>query len=178
MKIVLVGAVVLVTLIAVVVVVGYLLPRDHVVSRTTHIEAPMDSVWHVLVTPAEFPQWRHDVKRVELLPASPTGPVWREFSRQGGITMAIDAAEPPQRLVTRIADTTLAFGGSWEFHLQPDGAGSRVTVTERGSVYNPLFRFVSRFVMGHTATVDAYLRALGRHFGHDVTISPIMLSAR
>ncbi len=36
---------------------------------------------------------------------------------------------------------------------------SSVTITERGSVYNPIFRFMSRFIFGHTATVEAYLDA-------------------
>ena len=44
---------------------------------------------------------------------------------------------------------------------------SGVTITERGSVRNPLFRFVSRFIMGHTASIDLYLRALGEHFGSE-----------
>ena len=38
-------------------------------------------------------------------------------------------------------------------------------MAEDGEVYNPIFRFVSRFVMGHHATMDRYLRNLGRKFG-------------
>ena len=54
--------------------------------------------------------------------------------------------------------------------MAPDGSGgSVVTITEHGSVYNPVFRFVSRFIMGHTATIDGYLRALGRKFGNEPT---------
>jgi hypothetical protein len=44
-----------------------------------------------------------------------------------------------------------------------------VTITERGLVGNPIFRFVSRFVIGQTATMDSYLRALGKRFGEEVT---------
>ena len=50
-----------------------------------------------------------------------------------------------------------------------DDGGSVVTITERGSVYNPVFRFVSRFILGHTATMETYLRSLGHRFGGDVT---------
>lgn len=32
--------------------------------------------------------------------------------------------------------------------------------TEDGEVYSPVFRFVSRFVMGHDATMNAYLDGL------------------
>jgi uncharacterized protein YndB with AHSA1/START domain len=169
MRWVLAGLAVIVVTIAAVMVVGMLLPRDHVATRTARIAAPRDSIWRVLTTPAEYPSWRRDVARVELLPAQRYVAMWREHSRQGAITMAIESESPPQRLVTRIADTTLPFGGSWELDLAADGSDAcRVTVTERGSVYNPVFRFVSRFVMGHTATIDAYLRALGTRYGQDV----------
>ena len=30
--------------------------------------------------------------------------------------------------------------------------------------YNPLFRFVSRFFMGHTASIDRYLKDVAAHF--------------
>ena len=159
-----------VVLVLIVLLVGASLPRDHVAAMSARIAAAQDSVWHVLTDPAGFPSWRRDVQRVELLPATPTGPSWREHSRMGAITYVIDVSEPPSRLVARIADTGLAFGGSWEYRIAPDGpSASRVTIIERGSVYNPVFRFVSRFVMGHTATIDAYLRALGRRFGAEPT---------
>ncbi len=47
--------------------------------------------------------------------------------------------------------------GHLEEELAAAAGGTRVRVTEDGEVYNPLFRFVSRFIMGHTATMDRYL---------------------
>ena len=66
---------------------------------------------------------------------------------------------PPRRMVTRI-DPGLPFGGTWTYHLVPEAEGTALTITEDGEVYNPVFRFVSRFVMGHTATIDTYLKYL------------------
>jgi hypothetical protein len=43
-------------------------------------------------------------------------------------------------------------------------------ITEDGEVYNPVFRFVSKFVMGQTATLDAYLKAMGNAVGEDAQI--------
>ena len=43
-------------------------------------------------------------------------------------------------------------------------------ITEDGEVYNPVFRFVSRAVMGHTAMLDAYLKALGKAVGQEARI--------
>lgn len=60
----------------------------------------------------------------------------------------------------RIADPNLPFGGTWTYDLVPGDQACSLTVTEDGEVYNPLFRFVSRFIIGHTATIDSYLKAL------------------
>lgn len=157
-------------LLAIVVVIGALQPRDHVVAMTARIAASPNAVWATITDPNAFPSWRYDVTSVDILPATPTGPSWREHSRNNTLTMVVDSADPPRRLITRIADVGLPFGGRWAYDITPDGSGgSFVTITEQGSVYNPVFRFVSRFIMGHTATIDAYLRALGKHFGHEPT---------
>ena len=61
------------------------------------------------------------------------------------MTFVIDADAPPRRLVTRIEATPgTPFGGTWTFEITPDGTGSRVTVTERGWIANPIFRFRAR----------------------------------
>ena len=157
-------------LIALIAIIGALLPRDHVATLSARITAPPQAVWNAITDAASFPTWRQDVTKIELLPATPTGPSWREHSRHGAITMVIDVAEPPRKLVGRIADDGLPYGGTWTYVIEPDGdAASRVTITEAGSVYNPLFRFVSRFIMGHTASIDGYLRSLGRRFGAEPT---------
>jgi len=83
--------------------------------------------------------------------------------------MRLVLAEVPTRLVTRITDRSLPFGGSWEYLVTGDGNGSRVQITGHGEVYNPVFRFVSRFIMGHSATASASLKALGARFGATVT---------
>jgi uncharacterized protein YndB with AHSA1/START domain len=157
-------------ILAIVVIVGALQPRDHVVTMTARIAAPPNAVWTTITDASAFPSWRRDVTSVDRLPVTPTGPSWREHSRSGTLTMVVDSADPPHRLVTHIADVGLPFGGRWIYDIAPDNAGgSFVTITEQGSVYNPVFRFVSRFIMGHTATIDAYLRALGRKFGNEPT---------
>jgi uncharacterized protein YndB with AHSA1/START domain len=148
-------------LVAIVVIVGYVLPEEHVVSRETRVEHPPDRVFALLADVEAYPRWRSDVKRVQLLSrASPLR--WLERGSNGNITFEIAEYQPPRRLVSRIADPSLAFGGTWTYDLRPDGSGTRVTITERGQVFNPVFRFMSRFVFGHTATLDRFLRDLER----------------
>jgi hypothetical protein len=67
--------------------------------------------------------------------------------------------------VTRVADPDQPFGGTWTFDIGPDSGGARLTITERGEVYNPVFRFIARFVFGYTATIEGYLRSLREKLG-------------
>lgn len=174
MKWIAIAAGVVVALIVLVVLIGSLLPREHVATVSARIAAPPPNVWATITQPDSFTAWRSDIIRVEVLPPTPGGASWREHSKNGSMTMVIEDAEPPRRMSSRIIDQNLPFGGRWEFDIAPDGAdASRVTITEHGWVSNPLFRFVSRFVMGHTATLEAYLRALGRHFGSEPTPSVV-----
>ena len=161
-------------LVLVVVVVGALLPRDHVATVTARIGAPPAKVWSAITQPDSFMTWRTDLTRVEVLPSTSTGASWREYGKNGAMTMAIEAADAPRRVTTRIVDQNLPFGGRWEFEIAPDGVdSSRVTITDRGWVSNPIFRFVSRYIMGQTASLEAFLRALGKHFGSEPTPSVI-----
>jgi hypothetical protein len=52
--------------------------------------------------------------------------------------------------------------------IVPDGSGSRITITENGEIYNPIFRVVSR-AMGYTSTLDAYLESLAVKLGDQYT---------
>ena len=103
-----------------------------------------------------FPKWRSDVEGIEVTARTPRLQ-WRERGSNGTITYELQENDPPRRLVTRITDRTLPFGGTWTFTLEPSGDGTKLTITENGEVYNPLFRVMSRFVFGHTATIDRYL---------------------
>ena len=151
----------LVALVLLLIAIGYALPIGHVATRETTLAAPPERVFSVLRDVEKFPTWRSDVKQVEVLATTPALR-WRERG-DNDITFEMETAEPPRKIVTRIADKTLPFGGSWTYELSPEGGGTRLAITENGEVYNPLFRFMSRFVFGHTVTIDRFIEDLGRH---------------
>ena len=127
-------------------------------------------MWEALTNVGDYPRWRPGVRSVDAL--SSAGAVrWREHTSDGDITFERTEEQRPRRLGTRITDETLPFGGSWTYELAPEGSGTRLTITERGYVTNPLFRFMSRFVFGHHRTQEDFQRALGRRFGQDVTVT-------
>lgn len=140
--------------------IGYLLPVAHEASSSADIAAPADTVYAVVADVARYAEWWPEVERVEMLSPVDGRVRFREHMRDGPIVMEVVEAVAPARLVTRIADPDQPFGGSWTIAVAPTPTGARVTVTERGEVYNPIFRFLSRFVFGHTATMERFLAAL------------------
>lgn len=160
MKVLLIVVVVLVVVVLVVVGIGYALPVKHTATREKVLRADTAAVYGAIATPSEFPQWRRGVKSVDILPSVDGKPSFREHGGVGDITFVVDEAVPGRRLVNRIADKSLPFGGSWTFELSPASDGTLLRVTENGEVYNPVFRFVSRFIFGHHRTIDQYLADL------------------
>ena len=142
--------------VVVVVGVGAMLPQDHEVSRTVLLAAPPERVWAVITDVGRYPTWRRGVTSVTMEPTAGALTRWREHTGSESLGYEMNTADRPMRLVTRITDEGIPFGGGWTFDLAPTHDGTSLTITERGSVYNPLFRFVSRFVMGHTKTIDEY----------------------
>jgi uncharacterized protein YndB with AHSA1/START domain len=169
MKRIVVGVLVLIAFAAVIVLVGFALPRDHTAASTIRLSVPTDSVWPVVRDMARYPEWWGSVRRMESVPSGPNREVWRQTDRNGTMPFEVVREEPGSVLVTRILDEGLPFGGTWTYEVRPEAGGTLVRVTEDGSVYNPVFRFLSRFVFGHYATMDDYLAALGGRFGDNAS---------
>ena len=162
---------ILVGLVILIAAVGSFLPQGHTASRTLTLAQSPEAVWQTIIDRAHQPAWRTDLKSIEPFPNRDGHEVWQEVSKRGDrLTFELIESLPPRRLVTRIADKDLPFGGRWEYELTPSGNGCHLTITEIGEVYNPIFRFISRFVIGHTATIEQYLKALAAKFGEPAAI--------
>lgn len=132
MKIMLIVIAVLVALVGVMFVIGAMLRVDHVASRTLRFSK----------TPAEL-----------------FADVEKQNAEQTDVPFEVIERGPPTKLVTKIKPGQ-PFGGTWTYEIALDGEGSMLTITERGEVYNPLFRFLSRFVFGHYMTIDGFMKRL------------------
>jgi hypothetical protein len=113
--------------------IGMLLPVKHVASRTEAFTVSQQRLWDLAMA---------------------------QFQRTNDGSYAIVEQAPPNRFVSAIVKKDLPFGGTWTYEFSPLRAGTSLTITERGEVYNPFFRFVSRYVMGHTKSIDDFMAAL------------------
>jgi hypothetical protein len=170
LKVIAAIVVAIIVMVGVVALIGSRLPVAHVASRSVVINAPSTVVFSTMIDFASAPSWRSGVKSVVMSTDSSDGHRRvLEDSKNGKMTMEVEEMVPPTRFVTRIVDEDLPYGGAWTHALESQGSATKVTITEHGEVYNPIFRFLSKYIIGHTGTMDAYLTDLGRKFGETVT---------
>jgi len=162
----LVVAGVLLALVLGVLVAGMLLPEEHHASRTLVTKQSPQAIWDAINDHASEPQWRSDVKSLTSLGERDGRPVWREDYKDGNkVTLMTTESKPPTRIVRELTDLEGPFSGRWEIDIVPTPDGSKVTVTEIGKVSNPFFRFVSKYIIGHTTFMERYLTGLAGKFG-------------
>ena len=124
----------MVALIAGIAIVGAMLPRTHKASRTLRVKRAPADVW----------------------------PVITQLTQASDVPVDVLENRPPHRLVTRVTEKEKNFGGTWTIDIASVGEGATVTITEDGWVANPIFRFVSRVIIGHHATMDGILENVAR----------------
>ena len=168
MRILLIGVAGVVLLAISVVVIGSLLPKQHVVSRRASYRVAPERLFSLIAGPQD---WRPDILRCEVLPVV-DGREWSRETTRNGETITYELLDrvSPKSVKRRIATGNLPYSGTWTYSLEANDGTTTVRITEDGQVYNPVFRFVSRFILGHTHTMDAYLRALGKATGQEVEV--------
>jgi uncharacterized protein YndB with AHSA1/START domain len=158
----------IIALVAIVALLGSRLPKEHVASRSLLLHKTPAEVYAVVHDFASAPKWRTDVKKVDVT-VQPDGRIhFREDGKNGVVNFELAEDVPAQRMVTRILDTDLGYSGKWTYVFAPEdpkGKATRLTITENGEVSNVIFRFLSKYAFGHTATLDTYIGSLAKHFG-------------
>ena len=126
----------LITIAGIVALIGYFLPVNHEASRSAEFNKPPEVVFALIADPGSYRGW------------------WRGSE----VKIAVVEKVPPSRLVTKIVDET-QFGGTWTFEVAPTPSGSRLTITERGEIYNVIFRVLTKYAIGYTGTMESFLEA-------------------
>jgi hypothetical protein len=147
------------------VAIGFLLPKGHTAAGQLRLKADRQAVWDVI---CDFPgqvAWRPGLEKVERLADRDGHEVWNEVQKNGwGLPLETVESRPPERLVRKIADPKLPFGGTWTYELAEESGETLLTITENGEVHNPVFRLMSRMT-DPAATINGYLRDLSRQLG-------------
>jgi hypothetical protein len=155
----------LVVLLLITTLIGLMLPEAHHATRAARFRQSPDEIFAAITGPQD---WRGVT--VSELPRDGGPRRWREQSGHHAITFEEIASDPPRLYRSRIIDKNLPFSGTWTWEITATNDGCTCRITEDGQVHNPFFRFVSRFILGHTKTIDDYLNALGKKFDEPIKI--------
>jgi uncharacterized protein YndB with AHSA1/START domain len=158
----------LLALVAVVGLIGVMLPRDHRATSHIMLQTSPAEVWPAVRNlDALLGSWK-DLESAGRVADQNGKEVWQQKAGGFEMKLIIEEATPPSYLVTRIdAPPDAAFGGTWTYQLTPEGTGTRVTITEAGYVSNPIFRVMMK-AMGTHRSLDGFLTGLGAKFGQSV----------
>ena len=166
--------VVLVAAFVIVIAIGMALPKDHIVSRTLTLESHSPSLVYGIITDfAAGPRWRPGLVKVEKVQSRMGLDVWKE-TYEGGQSLTFRTTEfsIPNRLVRQIEDRNGPFSGRWQYDISKTESGATtVKITEYGTVNNPFYRFMSKYVLGQTGEIDKYLKALAHALQEEPRIS-------
>lgn len=157
MKWILIVVVALVVIAALIYLLGSLLPVKHQSMIESDLSTDPDKLWKILTTPADYKNWRSGIKELEVTDERH----WSELNTHGDkVNYRADWIEVNSKLTTHILNTNLPYGGHWEFSITKTNGGSHLRITENGEVYNPIFRFMSKYAFGHDATLRTYMADL------------------
>ena len=152
-------AAVLVVLIAGVLIAGLLLPRTTEASRSVLLPVPPDQAFAKVADVVGQASWRSDIGTIDM---APDGKSWVENTKDGDrISFRLDESVPNERYTISYASAR-GFSGEWTGRFAPEGAGTRLDVTERVTIPNPIFRLLGRIVAPPGSHTDLHLADLAK----------------
>ena len=124
-----------------------------------------ERVFKVLTDAEAYPRWVVGAKQIRAVDAGWPAPGTAFHHSVGAGPASLDDAttvvelDSPRRMVLKGRARPL---GTMAIVLDVRRAGddTEITITENGEVYNPIFKFVSRFIIGHYGSIDDYLEGL------------------
>lgn len=153
----------LVVIIAAILTIGALLPIKHTAHRIVVLEKPQAEVWAFMRNFEATPTWQKNITKTSMHLNKQGQEIWVEYSSEDDF-LAFETIKDiaPHKLTRKIVGENLQFGGTWTFELSTKNNKTHLKITEHGEVYNIIFRFVAKFIIGHHTTMDQYITDLKR----------------
>jgi hypothetical protein len=145
--------------------IGYSMPNAHVAQAEAEYRAGPDSVYAILSSIEDWPEWHPSVRSLTPLDGPSDEPSWRIRGPDGSMTVTLVDESPPTRFIT-LADGGM-FVGRWTYHVEPRSGGTRVTITEEARIDNLVIRGLTVF-RNQASTLVRVLDALGDRLGERV----------
>jgi hypothetical protein len=164
------GAIAVGTGLAVVAVYSYgrSLPPEHDVAVSAVAPVSPEQAWALLSDPKRRTEWAPDVEKVGQVGEVAGRETWRELdASEDRFDFSIVSRTFPVWEVAIARPEDIGMRGGWTWTLAPEGAGTRVTVRERGTIDNLLFRGVWAIRTGPWDAIERDAAAFSRALGGD-----------
>ena len=163
--------------------IGTSLPIAHSAECVTFLTAAPDAVFYAINDERSSVAWRPELRSVSLTSGSGKTAVWRETYKDGQVltlrTVTGSLLRGPNglrvdNLVRSIPfDPRAGFDGTWTYTISAprEPAPTVVSIEEQGNIYNPVFRFLSKYIFGYTGSIRTYLGDLSQKYGESPAIT-------
>jgi uncharacterized protein YndB with AHSA1/START domain len=146
-------------------ILGMRLPEEHAASLTLKLNQTPHMVWETISDIAGHKNWAKGVTKVERLSDHDNHEVWKQYMGRNVFVLETTTFQAPVHLVRTIADERQMFSGSWEYMVLPDGAGTKLQLTERGRVKRAVPRAMMHYLFSESMYLRRHLVSLAEHFG-------------
>jgi uncharacterized protein YndB with AHSA1/START domain len=154
--------------------------RDHQVKLiATYSQSPPNAVWRLLTDHASEPRWLPAFGTVMQEADIGGHEVWthtspdRSFSATVMTVSTIPETRYERLLLRDHQPRSTSWDGRWVYELQPDGAGTRLTITEYGWSDGFPFYLAQRVLASPDAFLQYYARMIGRELNDPPNIQTI-----
>jgi hypothetical protein len=133
---------------------GLSLPEARAGGASRVVAAQPEAIVAVIVDVQAQPEWRKDVRRVEI-----DGEGWIE-TKISGERIRFEWTERDAGGLALRFSSDRGYTGAWRAVLAPAAGGTLVSVEERATISNPLARLLARAMFDPAAFSRSYLDAL------------------
>jgi carbon monoxide dehydrogenase subunit G len=143
---------------------SHLAPEQTVVMVVETRQGPA-AVWRIITDLEGQATWHPGLASVRAVEDAEGRAAFEETGADGQVFVLVTTNSDPPRELTREL-----VGGGWvtgsrSLRVDPDGLGTRVTLTARTQISNPVARWAAVSVQGLDEAPHEYLRALADHLG-------------
>ena len=143
----------LVLLVALVALIGWLLPATREGRAEVVISAPPGQILAVIADVEAQPDWR------AVGTVTRTADGWEEVTARGERIRFVAQEMTATRIRLRFSSDA-GYTGEWEARLDPVAGGTRISVVERATMPSPLGRIIARVMFDPDAFATKYLEEL------------------
>lgn len=149
--------------------VGWLRPAQHIAACRGVLRVDPDQVWARVVDVDAWPTWVSAFDAVRPRADEDGHPSYFVETEFGEAVLIVEQRDS-ERMVTFL--DAGSFEGRWAYELSAVPAGSQLTITETGTVSNPLMRGLMMFMDEH-ASMRGFLEDLGAALECDVSVTEV-----